>query len=60
MGVRGDFSAELDVVASITHPPRGFHALMRVVCDYGVIQTKLGTIDCKKGQRLAIIMYIIT
>ena len=54
MDFRGDFSAELDVAASVTHPPRDLHALVRVVRDCGAIQTELGTIDFKKGQRFMV------
>ncbi len=54
MDFRGDFSAELDVAASVTHPPRDLHALVRVVRDCGVIQTELGTIDFRKGQRFMV------
>ena len=31
MDFRGDFSAELDIAASITHPPRDLHVLMRIM-----------------------------
>jgi GINS complex subunit 1 len=54
MDFRGDFSAELDVAASITHPPRDLHVLVRVVRDCGVIETELGTIDFRKGQRFMV------
>jgi len=54
MDFRGDFSAELDIAALITHPPRDLHALVRVVRDCGVIETELGTIDFKKGQRFMV------
>jgi GINS complex subunit 1 len=54
MDFRGDFSAELDIAASITHPPRDLHALVRVVRDCGVIETELGTIDFRKGQRFMV------
>jgi len=54
MDFRGDFSAELDIAASITHPPRDLHVLVRVVRDCGVIETELGTIDFRKGQRFMV------
>jgi GINS complex subunit 1 len=54
MDFRGDFSAELDIAASVTHPPRDLHALVRVVRDCGVIETELGTIDFRKGQRFMV------
>ena len=54
MDFRGDFSAELDVAASITHPPRDLHVLVRVVRDCGVIETELGTIDFGRGQRFMV------
>lgn len=54
MDFRGDFSTELDIAASITHPPRDLHALVRVVRDCGVIETELGTIDFRKGQRFMV------
>ncbi len=44
------FSAELGVAASITHPLRGLHMLMHIVCNCGVIEMELGTIDFRKGQ----------
>jgi hypothetical protein len=31
MDFRGDFSAKFDVAASIMHPPRDLHVLVRVV-----------------------------
>ncbi|KAH9970183.1 GINS complex Psf1 component, partial [Lactifluus volemus] len=54
MEFRGEFSAELDIASSVTHPPRDLHALVRVVRDCGVIQTELGTIDFQKGQRFMV------
>jgi GINS complex subunit 1 len=54
MDFRGDFAAELDVAAAITHPPRDLHALVRVVRDCGVIETELGSIDFRKGQRFMV------
>ncbi|KDQ55458.1 hypothetical protein JAAARDRAFT_336961 [Jaapia argillacea MUCL 33604] len=54
MDFRGEFSDELDITASITQPPKDLHVLVRVVRDCGVIQTELGTIDFKKGQRFMV------
>lgn len=51
---RGGFSAELDVAASVTRPPRDLHALVRVVRDCGVIETELGAIDFGRGQRFMV------
>ena len=54
MEYRGDFSNELDIMASVVNPPRDLHVLVRVVRDCGVIQTELGSIDFKKGQRFMV------
>jgi len=54
MDFRSEFSDELDITASITQPPKDLHVLVRVVRDCGVIQTELGTIDFKKGQRFMV------
>ncbi|KAG6332126.1 hypothetical protein ID866_6963 [Astraeus odoratus] len=54
MEYRAGFSNELDITASITHPPRDLHVLVRVVRDCGVIQTELGSIDFQKGQRFMV------
>ncbi|KAI0289238.1 GINS complex Psf1 component [Multifurca ochricompacta] len=54
MDFRGDFSSELDIASSVTHPPRDLHALVRVIRDCGVIQTELGSIDFRKGQRFMV------
>lgn len=54
MEYRSDFSNELDITAGIEVPPKDLHALVRVVKDCGVIQTELGTIDFKKGQRFMV------
>lgn len=54
MEYRGDFSNELDITAGIEVPPKDLHAMVRVVKDCGVIQTELGTIDFKKGQRFMV------
>ena len=54
MEFRSEFTHELDVTASITIPPKDIHALVRVVRDCGVIQTELGSIDFKKGQRFMV------
>ena len=54
MEYRGDFSNELDIMASVVNPPKDLHVLVRVVRDCGVIQTELGSIDFKKGQRFMV------
>ncbi|KAF9462524.1 hypothetical protein BDZ94DRAFT_1261109 [Collybia nuda] len=54
MEFRSDFSYELDIMASITHPPKDIHTLVRVVRDCGVIQTELGSIDFRKDQRFMV------
>ncbi|KAI6157170.1 hypothetical protein BKA82DRAFT_13258 [Pisolithus tinctorius] len=54
MDYRAEFSNELDITASITHPPKDLHVLVRVVRDCGVIQTELGSIDFQKGQRFMV------
>jgi len=54
MDFRAQFSHELDITASITHPPKDLHVLVRVVRDCGVIQTELGSIDFQKGQRFMV------
>ncbi|KAF9077829.1 hypothetical protein BDP27DRAFT_1208459 [Rhodocollybia butyracea] len=54
MEFRSEFSHELDITASITHPPKDLHVLVHVVKDCGVIQTELGSIDFQKGQRFMV------
>jgi GINS complex subunit 1 len=54
MEFRSEFSHELDITASITHPPKDLHVLVRVVRDCGVIQTESGSIDFQKGQRFMV------
>lgn len=54
MEFRSEFSHELDITASITHPPKDLHVLVHVVRDCGVIQTELGSIDFRKGQRFMV------
>ena len=54
MEFRSEFSHELDITASITHPPKDLNVLVRVVRDCGVIQTELGLIDFQKGQRFMV------
>ncbi|KAI0051614.1 GINS complex Psf1 component [Auriscalpium vulgare] len=52
--LRGAFSAELDITAGITTPPRDLHVLVRVVRECGVVQTELGAIDFRRGQRFMV------
>jgi len=54
MDFRSDFSDELDIMASITQPPKDLHALVTVVKDCGWIQTELGNINFEKGQRFMV------
>jgi len=54
MDFRSDFTDELDIMASITQPPKDLHALVVVVRDCGVIQTELGNINFKKGERFMV------
>jgi GINS complex subunit 1 len=54
MEFRSEFSHELDIMASITNPPKDLHVLVRVIRDCGVIQTELGSIDFQKGQRFMV------
>lgn len=54
MNFRSDFSDELDIMASITQPPKDLHALVMVVRDCGWIQTELGNINFKKGERFMV------
>ncbi|KAF8996003.1 hypothetical protein BDQ17DRAFT_1250116 [Cyathus striatus] len=54
MEFRSEFTYELDIMASVTNPPRDLQVMVRVVKDCGVIQTELGTIDFQKGQRFMV------
>ena len=45
---------ELDLFAPISKPPKDLHVLVRVVRDCGVIQTEVGAIDFKRGQRFLV------
>jgi GINS complex subunit 1 len=54
MEFRSEFTHELDIMASIAHPPKDLHTLVEVVRDCGVIQTELGSIDFQKGQRFMV------
>ena len=54
MDFRSDFSDELDIMASITQPPKDLHVLVTVVKDCGWIQTELGNINFEKGQRFMV------
>jgi GINS complex subunit 1 len=46
--------AELDLMAGVDKPPKDLHVLVRVVRDCGTIQTELGAIDFRKGQRFMV------
>ncbi|KAK2462770.1 hypothetical protein APHAL10511_005161 [Amanita phalloides] len=54
MDFRSEFSQELDIMATITQPPKDIHILVQVIKDCGLIQTELGSIDFKKGQRFMV------
>ncbi|KAF8068921.1 GINS complex Psf1 component [Lyophyllum atratum] len=54
MDFRSDFSDELDIMASITQPPKDLHVLVKVVRDCGEIQTELGNINFKNGERFMV------
>ncbi|KZV64259.1 GINS complex Psf1 component [Peniophora sp. CONT] len=54
VSLRGEYSAELDVAAGVSAPPKDLHVLVRVLRDCGEIQTEAGTIDFKKGQRFMV------
>jgi GINS complex subunit 1 len=54
MDFRGEFSNELDIMAGITVPPKELHVSVKVVRDCGVIQTELGAIDFRRGQRFMV------
>ncbi|THG99121.1 hypothetical protein EW026_g3168 [Hermanssonia centrifuga] len=42
---------EVDLFAPISRPPKDLHVQVRVIRDCGVIQTEVGALDFKKGQR---------
>ncbi|KAL9709482.1 DNA replication protein psf1 [Leucoagaricus gongylophorus] len=54
MDFRAHFSSELDIMATMTSPPKELHVTVKVVKDCGVIQTELGPIDFSKGQRFVV------
>jgi len=54
MDFRSEFSDELDIMAGITEPPKDLNVLVKVIRDCGVIQTELGSIDFRKGQRFMV------
>ncbi|KAJ7600709.1 hypothetical protein C8J56DRAFT_911060 [Mycena floridula] len=55
MEFRSEFSNELDITASIREPPKDLHVLVQVLRDdTGTVQTELGSIDFKKGQRFMV------
>ena len=45
---------EVDLFAPILRPPKDLHVSVRVVRDCGVIQTEMGAIDFKRGQRFLV------
>ncbi|KAJ8515933.1 hypothetical protein ONZ45_g6702 [Pleurotus djamor] len=55
MEYRADLgTSELDIMAGIEKPIKDLNVLVKVVRDCGVIQTELGVIDFKKGQRFMV------
>jgi GINS complex subunit 1 len=54
MHFRSAFAAELDITANLTQPPKDLHIAVRVVRDCGVIQTEIGEINFKKGERIVV------
>ena len=54
MEFRSEFSDELDIMAGVTEPPKDLNVLVKVIRDCGVIQTELGSIDFRKGQRFMV------
>lgn len=55
MEYRADLGTnELDIMAGIERPIKDLNVLVKVVKDCGVIQTELGSIDFKKGQRFMV------
>lgn len=45
---------EVDLYAPISRPPKDLHVSVRVARDCGVIQTEVGAIDFKRGQRFLV------
>ncbi|KAI0339353.1 GINS complex Psf1 component [Trametopsis cervina] len=45
---------EVDLFAPVSRPPKDLHVHVRVVRDCGVIQTEVGAIDFKRGQRFMV------
>lgn len=54
LAFRSAFAAELDIAAGIENPPRDLLIRVHVVRECGVIQTELGAIDFKLGQRFVV------
>lgn len=61
MEFRASFSSDIqerdvdvDITASVERPPKDLHVLVWVKKDCGTIQTELGAIDFKKGQRFMV------
>lgn len=50
----GDRDVDVDITASVEKPPKDLHVLVWVKRDCGTIQTELGAIDFKKGQRFMV------
>lgn len=49
-----DRDVDVDITASIEKPPKDLHVLVWMKRDCGTIQTELGGIDFKKGQRFMV------
>ncbi len=54
MDYRSDVLDVLDVAAGLTNPPKDLYVEVRVIRECGTIQTELGTVDFKRGQRFMI------
>jgi len=50
----GGGGIEVDIMASIEVVPKELHVQVEVIRDCGTIQTELGTIDFRKGQRFVV------
>ncbi|KAF8323517.1 putative PSF1-part of GINS, replication multi protein complex [Cantharellus anzutake] len=54
MDYRSDVLDVLDVAASLTNPPKDLYVEVRVLRECGTIQTEVGSIDFKRGQRFMV------
>lgn len=51
MEIKSEFSAELDIMSGIEHPPKDIYCIIRVIKTCGMIQTESGAIDFRRGER---------